>query len=319
MPATAFRLVLCVIGVSACAQDATSPKESGPPPALIAFSVRYPTSDSMPIYVVRSDGTEPHRIASGPGTRYGLTWAPDRLRLAYIYSPTGNLNQTELHIVNADGSNDHRVLGLSRIFSPAWAPDGSRILLSRQDSTGQAQLMTVDTTGAQLWPLTSRAADDLIAAWSPDGARLAVISNCRGAPPCNPSVSDLWVMNIDGTNAQQLTFGTAIDDDAGAPTWSPDGSWITFHMSRRDTTGLPATNLYRVRPAGGATQQLTFGDWQTASLNPSYSPDGSALLYTTWTGPDAVNTPLFVARADGTSPRSLGLTVGEPVSATWAR
>jgi hypothetical protein len=41
----------------------------------------------------------------------------------------------------------------------------------------------------------------------------------------------IWVMNEDGTNNYQLTFGPGVD---GGPRWSPDGSRIAFN-SNRDT------------------------------------------------------------------------------------
>lgn len=300
---------LCV----GCAQDPSGPPIA--PEALIAFSVRLPLPDSMPIYVVRSDGTGPHRIVHGPGTRYGVTWAPSREQLAYIHSPTGANTDGSLRLVNVDGSNDHAILGPGRLFSPAWAPDGRSLLVTEQDSLGAYRLRKVLTNGGAATFIGPDSLDFLDAAWSPDGQRIAFVSNCHGAPPCNSAVTDLWVMQADGSGRKQLTNGVAIDDDAGHPTWSPDGTWLAFQMSRGGET-----NIYRIRPAGTGLTQLTFETALTPALSPSYSPDGTRLLFTRWLGPDPVTTPLYILSPDAAGAvDSLGLTVGEPVGATWAR
>ncbi|HET8650572.1 MAG TPA: hypothetical protein VFL95_11055 [Gemmatimonadales bacterium] len=305
-------LISLAVITSACS-DGTAPG-SVDAAAPIAFTVRAPHPDSMPLYLVQPDGSNLRRILDGAGTRYGVTWAPDRNRLAYVFSRSGKVNESELRIVNADGTGDHAILGPGTYSNPAWAPGGSRILFTEQVAGGMLQLETVAPDGSGRAPLGTRVADDQDPAWAPDGRSVAFVSNCRGEPPCDPAVADLWVMNADGSNPRQLTFGTGIDDDAGAPTWSPDGKWIAFQMHRDQ-----ATNIYRIRPTGDSLQQLTSGDASVSRLWPSYSPDGSALLFTRWEGYDSVNTPLFIASPDGSDPRPLGLTVGEPVGATWAR
>lgn len=309
-----LRLLVSLTVIATACADGTAPTGSSQLEARIAFTVRAPHPDSMPLYVVHADGTDPQRILDGPGTRYGVAWAPDRLRLVYVFSPSGRVSDSQLRIINADGTDDHAILGPGTYFTPAWAPDGSRILFSEQVAGGMLQLNTIAPDGSGLARLGARDADDQAPAWAPNGLRVAFASNCRTGPSCDPAVADLWVMNADGSDAHQLTFGTEIDDAAGAPTWSPDGEWIAFQMTRES-----ATNIYRIRPSGDSLQQLTFGDAQVSSLSPSFSPDGTSLLFTRWSGYDSVSTPLFVASPDGTNPRSLGLSVGEPVGATWAR
>jgi hypothetical protein len=100
--------------------------------------------------------------------------------------------------------------------------------------------------------------------WSPDGSRLAFISDLEGNP-------DVWVVDLDGSNAVNLTQHEAKDH---SPAWSPDGAWIAF-ASLRDSRYW---ELYVMRPDGSDVQRLTW--WEDASdLSPSWSPDGTRVAF----------------------------------------
>ena len=68
--------------------------------------------------------------------------------------------------------------------------------------------------------LTSHSAWDTQPKWSPDGTRLAFVSNRNGVLNF-----DTYLMNANGSQVTRLTTNLSIDE---SPDWSPDGSQIVF-------------------------------------------------------------------------------------------
>lgn len=97
------------------------------------------------------------------------------------------------------------------VSSPAVSPDGKQIAFSWR---GDIWLVPVD--GGQAKPLTTHEAADRQPVFSPDGQRIAFISNRRGS-------DQVYVMPVSGGEATQLTFHT---EGYALEQWYPDGESI---------------------------------------------------------------------------------------------
>jgi Tol biopolymer transport system component len=119
------------------------------------------------------------------------------------------------------------------------SPDGQTIVF---DLLGD--LYTLPITGGQATRLTSGLAYDAQPRFSPDGKRIAFVSDRSGG-------ENLWIISRDGRDTVQLTHGN--DDEYASPTWTPDGKYIIASKSGGLGTG---TKLWIYNVDGGTGQPL---------------------------------------------------------------
>jgi dipeptidyl aminopeptidase/acylaminoacyl peptidase len=103
------------------------------------------------------------------------------------------------------------------------------------------------------------------ATWSPDGKRIAFISNMSGR-------NNLWLVSAEGGWPVQLTVS---DQRQTAPAWSPDGKWIAYQS---DYDGDELWDIFLVSPKTGKVVNLT-STREIAETDPTWSPDGRYLAY----------------------------------------
>jgi Tol biopolymer transport system component len=153
------------------------------------------------------------------------------------------------------------------------------------------------------------------ASWSPNGNQI-VFSSARalnGTDAVNPNgVSNLWVMNADGTAPVALTRQTASEVQSIGTQWSPNGSKIAFFSSRAvdgtDALGQ-ANNVWIMNSDGsGATPFTRLTVANADSFDAIWSPDGSQLAFTSSRALDGSNatstnrTPnIWLINSDGTN------------------
>src|SRR5919206_2841724 len=84
------------------------------------------------------------------------------------------------------------------------------------------------------------------ASFSPDGGRIAFLSDLSGLPQA-------WIVPRDGGWPEKVT---AFDDPVRIVSWSPDGSWLALSVA---PGGGMNTQIYLVRPDGTELRLLTEG------------------------------------------------------------
>ncbi len=137
-----------------------------------------------------------------------------------------------------------------------------------------AEIYVMDADGQNQRRLTNNPASDHSPAWSPDGKQIAFVSERDGHVAKHGwFTSEIYVMNADGGNPQNLTNDPADDRD---PSWSPDGKRIVF-ASDRDNDRGHNIEIYVMDAEGGNLQNLTNN--LTEDESPSWSPDGERIVF----------------------------------------
>jgi len=195
--------------------------------------------------------------------------------------------------------------------------------------------MNADGTGQTR--LTTNPANDGNAAWSPDGTKLAFVSNRDGD-------WEVYVMNADGTGQANLTnISSTLPDlpervpsywdleagrdvasipqpspfvaEDGAPAWSPDGTRIAF-QSNRDLN----YEIYVMNADGTGQTRLT-DNYPTPDWSPAWLPDGSRIAFVRDEdfGPERRgNLEIYVVNADGTGQTRLTSNYANDGAPAWS-
>lgn len=213
------------------------------------------------------------------------------------------------------------------------APDGSRVayVLNRIDADADEYRSAVWLIGAEdgeAAQFTAGEKRDVSPRWSPDGSRLAFLSDRMGRP-------QIYVMAAGGGEARRITD---LADGAGVPVWSPDGSQIAFaadvqrelapddakakeqwaqrprHVDfalyKRDGAGYTwdkRSHIFVVPADGGDARQITDGAFD--DRDPAWSADGQTIAFCSARHAgrelDTI-VDLYLAPATGGESRSIG-------------
>lgn len=154
------------------------------------------------------------------------------------------------------------------------SPDGKTIIF---DSLGD--IYSVPISGGKAQAITSGIPWNFQPSFNPDGRKIAFISDRDGA-------DNIWVMNADGSNPQQVTKESK--HLIHNPAWSPDGEWISARkgfVSRRSISageiwlyhangghGIPLIERAGSKPSERNRAQKSMGE-------PAYSRDGKYLYF----------------------------------------
>lgn len=192
----------------------------------LVFQGLYGKNYDNRLTMIREDGTGRAPVVEKGTLQNEFNYDSTGNRLAY---QTYGEVKPELRILERDWGRDNAVTdgneGGYWDRSPQWSPDDKTILFERHgrnlDGKRIVQLWTVDVASGEENMLPIPDAKALDPTWSPDGKKIAFISDMDGE-----GWFDLYTMDADGKNLKH-----EVDElgDQHAPVWSPDGETIAFY------------------------------------------------------------------------------------------
>jgi TolB protein len=214
-------------------------------------------------------------------------------KIAFSARDSNEINQ--IYVMKLDGSHLRQLTregkgkGPAGAISPAWSPDGQKIVYSSYENSGSisdAGLKVMNADGSDKhWLLKRKLSDGTTiplwgnhARWSPDGTKIAY-DRCTNCELGGVNAEILYVDVGKKKNSARVYEVTRSPFDDIYPTWSPDGKKIAF-ASNRDyvhadsaryrkdlyVINLDGTNLRRLTHTGHATQ-------------PKWGPEGNKIAY----------------------------------------
>ena len=126
------------------------------------------------------------------------------------------------------------------LSEPALSPDRREIAF-----VAGGDIWTVPATGGEARLLVSNPAYDSRPLYSPDGSKLAFMSNRTGG-------GDIYVLTFATGQIQRVTFD---DVNEQLDAWSRDGQWLYFSSGTKDVNGM--NDVYRVHSDGGTPMPVS--------------------------------------------------------------
>lgn len=237
-------------------------------------------------------GTVGYNTATRTADFWPITFLPSQSSITLtvntgVRDVAGNQLQTPFSTSFVTGNTPASIADLPAATEP--------LLIARAFATTISHdIFKLRLDGSGAINLTNHPSDDADAAWSPDGRHIAFSSDRSGN-------RDVYIMRADGTGLSQLT--TDLGDDS-QPRWSSDGQRLLF-LSDRAGGQVYSTNpafkgrdVFVMNADGSAQANLT----RTPTVDeswPSWSPDGTRLLYSTG---QQSGSRIMIASGDGSNP-----------------
>ena len=138
---------------------------------------------------------------------------------------------------------------------------------------------------------------------SPDG-RHAVVSVNEPSYEKDESVSDLWLITIDGSVPPRRL--TSTPGAEGGVTWSPDGTRLAFSAKRGSEEEAKAQ--IHVLPMDQPGEAIAITDLSTGASNPKWSPDGGRIAFESRVYPGAADDEANRAEQEARDERGINVT-----------
>lgn len=283
-----------------------------PDGAHVAWVQSTAASTSKQTYIRETSKDTPATLVkipiTGERTDFDPVWSSDSKMLA-VFSSTGEKEQRQLWLVNADGSNPKKITDLKGYAArPRWSHDGKQIaflyiegaggggpLMAAAETTGvidtaihNQRIAVLDIASGKLRKVSPENLHIYDYDWSPDNQAFVVTA----AP--GPGDNNWWIAQISRIDIGRGTATSIYKPSlqVAVPRWSPDGKSIAFIEGLMSDEGFHGGDLFTMTAEGRDVANRTAS--RKTSVNSFF-----------WLAPDRILLVEYVGGGSGISELSL--------------
>jgi dipeptidyl aminopeptidase/acylaminoacyl peptidase len=264
------------------------------------------------IWTVPADGSrDPSALTTAPQSSNSPRWSPDGRTMVFLSArpvpgdAATDTPKVQVWLLPLGGGEPRRVTNLPNgVSSVQWSPDGTRVVVVSQsgpsdtskspsdvrhykhatynfNDTGwfddrRTHLWVVDVASGHANQITSGDDwNDTDPQWSPDGGKIAFVSNRTGKAFDGNRDTDVWVIDASGGSLTKISDHLVPDN---SPRWSPDGQTIAFLSDPLDRTHQ---KIWLAPSAGGAPSRLAADGLDLIPTGLRWAEGGRALYFET--------------------------------------
>lgn len=260
------------------------------------------------IYICDFDGHNIKQITSDNSIALFPKWSPDGKSIAFTSFKDGG---PMLYENNLQSGRVRRISGRKGMNTGAcWTSDGNRIALTltREDNQDINQdIFLIDLRGRILERYTNDEAIDVSPTFSPDGTKMAFVSDRSGTP-------QIWVKDLENREKgeERLTFpGMGDDTFESKYNYTPD--WSSRNQIAFSGDSDTGRDIFTMNPDGSNLRRLT--ENRGVNEDPSWSPDGRYIVFSS--NRDG-GFHLYIMNSSGFNQRRISFQKGEQTDPSWS-
>ncbi len=271
------------------------------------------------VWMVSFDGKRDLRVTASPENEGTARWSPDGKYLSFLSARPGKAKGNQVWLLDRQGGEAVQLTDVKgRLQGYEWSPDSKRLALVVGDpdpdadppaegarpktpkpividryhykQDGAGYLLSDRHTFIYLFEIATKKLERLTTAkkheesapvWSPDGARIAFMSNHAEDPDRDPA-GQVYVADAHPGAAEKQLTPLTLRAGRSRPEWSPDGKWIALLVGDEKKYGAYNMERLAVVAADGAGEPALVkaaADLDRGVSTPRFTPDGGSITF----------------------------------------